>query len=285
MPLASELVQSCTSVFTLPALHSHAQDVVDNPNSSMEELANILKLDPAISARLLRIANSPSYGEAKQVDAIPRAVNLIGVQSVRDLVAATTIGQTFPGMPSQFMDATRFWRKSLFCALVAEGVATSCGVENSDRCFVEGLLRDIGHFVLYQTVPQRAQSALIEAGYLEASLAEVEQSNIGCDFAEVGAELIRSWEMPVRLEQAIRCQLSPKDAGEFAFHASIVHLAGVVADNEELEPSRRPALLPFSPHAITATGFALTNLPTLLTDVRAQLRDTLARVCPQAMAA
>lgn len=285
MPLASELVQSCTSVFTLPALHSHAQDVVDNPNSSMEELANILKLDPAISARLLRIANSPSYGEAKQVDAIPRAVNLIGVQSVRDLVAATTIGQTFPGMPSQFMDATRFWRKSLFCALVAEGVATSCGVENSDRCFVEGLLRDIGHFVLYQTVPQRAQSSLIEAGYLEASLAEVEQSNIGCDFAEVGAELIRSWEMPVRLEQAIRCQLSPKDAGEFAFHASIVHLAGVVADNEELEPSRRPALLPFSPHAITATGFALTNLPTLLTDVRAQLRDTLARVCPQAMAA
>lgn len=285
MPLASELVQSCTSVFTLPALHSHAQDVVDNPNSSMEELANILKLDPAISARLLRIANSPSYGEAKQVDAIPRAVNLIGVQSVRDLVAATTIGQTFPGMPSQFMDATRFWRKSLFCALVAEGVATSCGVENSDRCFVEGLLRDIGHFVLYQTVPQRAQSSLIEAGYLEASLAEVEQSNIGCDFAEVGAELIRSWEMPVRLEQAIRCQLSPKDAGEFAFHASIVHLAGVVADNEELEPSRRPALLPFSPHAITATGFVLTNLPTLLTDARAQLRDTLARVCPQAMAA
>lgn len=62
MPLASELVQSCTSVFTLPALYSHVRDVVDDPNSSMEELANILKLDPAISARLLRIANSPSYG-------------------------------------------------------------------------------------------------------------------------------------------------------------------------------------------------------------------------------
>jgi hypothetical protein len=65
----------------------------------------------------------------------------------------------------------------------------------------------------------------------------------------------------------------------------IVHLAGVVADHEELEPSRRPALLPFSPYAITATGFVLTNLPALLTDVRAQLRDTLALVCPQAMAA
>ena len=285
MPLASELVRSCTSLFTLPALHSHVRDVVDDPNSSMEKLADILKLDPAISARLLRIANSSFYGGSKQVDTISRAVNLIGVQAVRDLVTATTIGRTFSGMPPQFMDAARFWRKSLFCALVAERMAISCGVDNSERCFVEGLLRDIGHFVLYQTVPQRAQSALIEAGYLEASLAEVEQSNIGCDFAEVGAELVRSWEMPLHIEQAIRCQLSPKDAGEFALHASIVHLAGVVADHEELESSRRPAVLPFSPHAITATGFALANLPTLLTDVRAQLRDTLALVCTQAVAA
>jgi HD-like signal output (HDOD) protein len=285
MPLASELVQSCASVFTLSELYSHVRDVVDDPNSSMEERANILKLDPAISARLLRIANSPAYGATKQVDTISRAVNLIGVEAVKNLVAATTIGQTFSGMLPQFMDAARFWRKSLFCALVAQRMATSCGVDNSECCFVEGLLRDIGHFVLYQTVPQRAQSALIEAGYLEASLAEVEQSNIGCDFAEVGAELIRSWEMPLYIEQAIRCQLSPKDAGEFALHASIVHLAGVVADHEELEPSRRPALLPFSLHAITATGFILTNLPALLTDVRAQLRDTLALVCPQAMAA
>jgi HD-like signal output (HDOD) protein len=285
MPLASELVQSCTSVFTLSELYSHVRDVVDDPNSSMEERANILKLDPALAARLLRTANSPQYGSPKQIDTISCAVNLIGVQAVRDLVAATTIGQTFSGMLPQFMDAARFWRKSLFCALVAQRMAPSCGIADSERCFVEGLLRDIGHFVLYQTVPQRAQSALIEAGYLEASLAEVEQSNIGCDFAEVGAELIRSWEMPLYIEQAIRCQLSPKDAGEFSLHASLIHLAGVVADHEELEPSRRPALLPFSPYAITATGFVLTNLPALLTDVRAQLSDTLALVCPQAMAA
>lgn len=285
MPLASELVQSCTSLFTLPALHAHVRDVVDDPNSSMEELVKILKLDPAISARLLRIANSPSHGGSKQVDTISRAVTLIGVEAVRDLVAATTIGQTFSGMPSQFMDAVRFWRKSLFCALVAERMATACGIDNSEPCFVEGLLRDIGHFVLYQTVPQRAQSALIEAGYLEASLAEVEQSNIGCDFAEVGAELVRFWGMPAHIEQAIRCQLSPKDAGEFALHASIVHLAGVVADYEELELSRRPPVLPFSLHAITTTGFLLTTLPALLADLRTQLRNTLAIVCPQAMAA
>ena len=285
MPSASELVRSCTSVFTLPELYFRVRDVVDDVDSTMEDLAHVLKLDPLISARLLRIGNSPPYGFPKQIDTIMHAVNLIGAQAVKDLVSATTVGRTFSGMPAQFMDGLKFWRKSIFCALLAEKIAKSCGIGDSERFFVEGLLRDIGHFVLYQTVPQRAQSALIEAGYLEASLAEVEQSNIGCDFAEVGAELIWSWGMPVHIEQAVRCQLSPKDAGEFSLHASIVHLAGVVVDNEELEPNKRRQVLPFHSFAISTTKFASDNLPALVTEVHAQVQRTLALIYSHAKAA
>jgi HD-like signal output (HDOD) protein len=285
MPSAQELVQSCTTVFTLPEIYFRVRDVVDDPDSTMEDLADVLKLDPAISARLLRIVNSPLYGFPKQIDTISRAVNIVGMQAINDLVTATTVGRTFSGMPIQLMDASMFWRKSVLCALLAEKIAKSCGIEGSERFFIEGLLRDIGHLVLYQTIPQRAQSALIEAGYLGTSLTEVEQSNIGCDFAEVGAELIRSWGMPMQIEQAVRRQLSPNDAGEFILHASIVHLAGIVADYEELEPSRRPAEVPFNPHAITATGFVPANLPRLLGDARAELQDTLALIHPHALAA
>lgn len=285
MPSARELVLSCTSIFTLPEIYFRVRDVVDDPESTMDDLADVLKLDPAISARLLHIVNSPLYGFPRQIDTVTRAVNLLGIQVINDLVTATTVGRTFSGMPIQLMDVPKFWCKSVLCALLAGKIAKSCGIDDSERFFIEGLLRDIGHFVLYQTVPQRAQSALIEAGYLGTSLAEVEQSNIGCDFAEVGAELIRSWGMPMQIEQAVRCQLSPNDAGEFILHASIVHLAGVVADYEELEPSRRPATLPFSPHAVTATRFVSANLPALLTDAQAQLQDTLALINPRAMAA
>lgn len=285
MPLASELVQSCTSVFTLPEIYSRVRDVVDDSNSAMEGLANAFKLDPALSVRLLRIANSPQYGAPKQIDTITHGIKLIGLQAVKDLVAETTVGRTFSGMPVHLMDALKFWRKSVFCALLAEKIAKSCGIDDSERFCVEGLLRDIGHFVLYQTVPQRAQSALIEAGYLEASLAEVEQSNIGCDFAEVGAELIWSWNMPVHIEQAVRCQLSPKDAGEFAIDASIVHLAGVVADNEEQEPNRRREVFPFHLSAVAATQFKPANLPALVEEVRAQLQRTLSLIASQALAA
>ncbi len=285
MPSAHELVESCTTVFTLPEIYFRVREVVDDPDSTMDDLANALKLDPAISARLLGIVNSPLYGFPKQIDTITHAVNLLGTQAVSDLVTSTTIGRTFAGMPVQLMDVSKFWRKSVFCALLAGKIAKSCGIEDAERFFIEGLLRDIGHFVLYQTVPQRAQSALIEADYLDSSLAEVEQSNIGCDFTEVGAELIRSWGMPVQIEQAVRYQLSPNEAGEFTIHASMVHLAGVVVDHEELEPNRRREVLPFDPFAVSTTQFLTASLPVLLTETHAHLQDMLALIHPPAMAA
>jgi len=285
MASAQELVQSCSNIFTLPEIYFRVRDVVDDPESTMDDLANALKIDPAISARLLRIVNSPLYGFPKQIDTITRAVNLIGMQAVSDLVTATTIGRTFTGMTTEVMDLSAYWRKSVLSALMAGKIAKACSIEDSERFFIEGLLRDIGHLVLYQTIPQRAQSALIEAGNLSTPLAEVEQSSIGCDYAEVGAELIRSWGMPTQIEQAVRYQLSPDEAGEYRLHASIVHLAGVIADHSELPQTQATQALPFHPYALQTTQFKDSTWPALLKDAEAQLEETLALFSPMAMAA
>lgn len=285
MASAQELVQSCSNVFTLPEIYVRVRDVVDDSNSTMDDLANVLKMDPAISARVLKIVNSPLYGFPKQVDTVTRAVNLLGMQAVRDLVTATAIGRRFSGMTTEIMDLSAYWRKSVLCALMAGKIAKACGIRDSERFFIEGLLRDIGHLVLYQTIPQRAQAALIEAGNLGSSLADVEQSSFGCDYTEVGAELIHVWGMPPQIEQAIRYQLSPKEAGEHILHASIVHLAGVVADESELPPSHVAPESPFDPHAMQLTGFNVDEKPVLLNEAQDQLQETVKLFSPVAMAA
>lgn len=285
MASAQELVASCSNVFTLPEIYFRVRDVVDDPESTTEHLAHVLKMDPAISARMLKIVNSPLYGFPKQVDTVTRAVNLLGMQAVRDLVTATTVGRSFSGMTVQIMDLSAYWRKSVLCALMAGKIAKACGIEDSERFFIEGLLRDIGHLVLYQTIPERAQSALIEAGNLGEPLAAVEQSNFGCDFTEVGAELVRSWGMPVQIEQAIRHQLCPEEAGDFSLHASMVHLAGVVADHSELSPARAPKDLPFHATALQTTRFNADDRPMLLQEALEQLQDTVKLFSPAAMAA
>ena len=137
----------------------------------------------------------------------------------------------------------------------------------------------------YQTIPERAQSALIEAGNLGSPLAEVEQSNFGCDFTEVGAELIHSWGMPPQIEQAIRHQLCPVEAGDYALHASIVHLAGVVADHNELHPAVAPQELSFHEAALQSTRFNVRERPALLSEAQEQLQETVKLFTPVAMAA
>jgi HD-like signal output (HDOD) protein len=113
----------------------------------------------------------------------------------------------------------------------------------------------------------------------------VEQSNIGCDFAEVGAELVRFWGMPSPIEQAIRHQLHPDEAIEYQMHASIVHLAGVAADAAQLETNRTVDPPPFDPFALSCTRFNLDEHQSLLTEAQQELQDTLAFISPLATAA
>jgi HD-like signal output (HDOD) protein len=75
--------------------------------------------------------------------------------AINDLVTATTVGNTFSGMPIQLMDVSIFWKKSPLCALLAGMIAKSCNLDDSEGFFIVGLLRDIGHLALYQTIPQR----------------------------------------------------------------------------------------------------------------------------------
>ena len=103
----------------MPEIYFRVRDVVYSFDSTMDDLADALKMDPAISARVLKIVNSPLYGFPKQVDTVTRAVNLLGMQAVRDLVTATTIGRRFSGMTVQIMDLSSYWRKSVLCALMA----------------------------------------------------------------------------------------------------------------------------------------------------------------------
>jgi len=285
MALAEELVQSCSSVFTLPEVHTHLRDIVDDPASTMDDLTNALKLDPAISARLLKIVNSPLYGLPQQVDSISRAVHLMGMSSISDVLTNTTIGRTFTGMTAELVNLAAFWRKSVLCGILGGNLATMSGLDDGERGFVNGLMRDIGHLVLYQTTPKLAQSALVESSYLGSSLAEVEQASIGCDFAEVGAELLRFWNMPAPIEQAIRHQLNPKAAGEFSLNACIVHLAGNIADHADLDPRQSDQWAPCDPFALSHARFNPDDRPALLKEAQDQLRKTLSYIYPMALVA
>lgn len=284
MASAQELVQSCSNVFTLPEIYFRVRDVVDNPDSTMDDLARVLRMDPGISARLLKIVNSPLYGFPKQVDTVTRAVNLLGMQAVRDLVTATTVGRSFSGMTVQIMDLSAYWRKSVLCALMAGKIAKACGIEDSERFFIEGLLRDIGHLVLYQTIPERAQSALIEAGNLGNRWRKSSRRTSGVILRKSAPNWSISGACRFRSSRRFAINWPRKEPATMPFTHRWCILQGGGRPRGDAS-SQAPQDVSFQHVALQTTNFKAEERPLLLKEATEQLQETVQLFSPVAKAA
>ncbi|MBX3235787.1 MAG: HDOD domain-containing protein [Nitrospiraceae bacterium] len=284
MPSAQELVESCDCLVSLPEIYLRVREVVDNPDSSMNDLAKVLALDPAITARILQVVNSPLYGLPKKIGTLSQAVGLLGMQPIQDIVFATSVAKAFPRIEASVMDVTAYWRKSVRCGLLATSLGKLARLEDPEGLFVIGLLRDVGHLVMYQTVPARAQSALVEAGHLSQSIAEVEQSNIGCDYTEVGGELLKKWGMPASIESAIRHQLTPSEAGEHEGIAGVIGVSGALSDYLENLPADKEVDQDVIQATVAPIRLTLGQASGAIEAVHSQLRDVLNLIYPKAMA-
>ncbi len=234
MRTAQDLVSGIDNLATLPAVYLQVREIVDDPDSAVADLAKVVSADPGLTARLLHVVNSVYFGLMSRVETVSHAVSLLGMQQVHDIVLATSISAVFRGMRAASMDMARFWSNSVLRGLIARTAAESSGARDVERLFVEGLLADIGHLVLYQAVPREAERALVRAKVEGRPLHEIERELIGCHYADVGAALVAKWTLPERFSFAIAHQIAPARAGEpYGFEAAMLHIARVLVEGLE----------------------------------------------------
>ena len=220
-----ETVIATSRLISLPKAFLQLKKVLDQPDFSMAEVALPISQDPALTTRLLRLINSSFYGFSGEIDTVFRAVTMIGSQQVYDLALATSITQTFDHMDSKVMDMCKFWRHSVFCGLAAKNLAKACNVPDSEQLFVAGLLHDIGHLIMYQSVPEKSYQAIIQAQETGQPLHIIEREIIGLDYARVGGALMHQWQLPESLRETTEFHLEPERANLFSLETCLVHIA------------------------------------------------------------
>ncbi|MCP5417971.1 MAG: HDOD domain-containing protein [Chromatiaceae bacterium] len=228
-----EQVTAGAKLLSLPDIYIRLRAVLDDPDFSMADVARVVGQDPGMTTRLLRLVNSSYFGLAAKIETVNRAINLLGTQQVHDLVLATSVTDTFAGMSSDVMDMYRYWRRSVHCGVLSRSLAAKCNVLDSERLFVAGLLRDIGHLVMYQTVPALSLKAMELAAKTGRPLFKVEQEVIGLDYARVGGTLMRQWNLPKSLTQATEFHVEPARASDNALETAIVHLAALMVESRD----------------------------------------------------
>jgi len=228
-----ELVSQVSALASLPSVYVRIREIVEAPDSSMASIAGAISSDPALCARLLKQVNSAAYRHDGLVDSIGRAISMLGLERVHDLVLAMSLCTVFEDMRPRYMDMQRFWRGSVMRGLAARNIGEVQQRNDTERLFVCGLMSDLGHLVMYQTVPNLAEAALLTSRENNEPRQQVERRIVGCDHAEVGAALLGHWRLPACFTDPIAAQHHPQMGGEYSQAAAIVQLADYLAEAEQ----------------------------------------------------
>ena len=224
-----EKVLTDSQFISLPEVYIKLQQLIYSEDYSLADIVEIIGFDPAITARLLRMVNSSFFGLASQVDTVTHAINYLGAKQVHDLVLATSMADTFSDMNTPSFNMQQFWRESIYCAIVAQDLAALCDEKNSERLFIIGLLHNIGHLMMRQSIPELILEAEQLTQQQQIPMHESEERLIGFNFAQMGAELLHKWNLPENLTTSIKYQLDPSQTEEHQMDAAILHIAEFMA--------------------------------------------------------
>ncbi|MDY6979260.1 MAG: HDOD domain-containing protein [Pseudomonadota bacterium] len=236
---AVDLVRDIKQLVSLPEVSLRISRMAEQGECTAVELGQVISQDASLSARLLRIANSPVYGLSSRVDTISRAVTLLGLQQIRDLVISTTATRAFDGIPTDLVSVEDFWHHSLYCGLLAQELGEASSASRSESLFLAGLLHDIGQLVMFYKLPQHMHSALLRTLQVEDPLPmyRAEREVIGFDHAQVGEALAQLWKLPTNLRECIACHHEPGRAKLFPVQVALVHVANTIASLPYIEES------------------------------------------------
>ncbi|UFS70610.1 HDOD domain-containing protein [Geomonas sp. RF6] len=234
---AEIIVQDISTIHSLPMFYSQLSEVMDHPRSSIGDVAKVISEDQGLTARILKLANSPLFGYFSRIDTITKAVTIIGVQQVRDLALALSVMDVFTGIPEDLVNMEQFWRHSIATGLAARILATTQREANLERFFVAGILHDIGRLVMYVRIPELALELLERCRATGTLLHKAETELLSFTHADVAGALLRHWKIPPGVAEPVACHHSCRSAGQYPREASILHFADIIAHALELGSS------------------------------------------------
>ena len=201
---ALNYASQASDVFVLPDAVVRIKELIDDDSATMQDIADVVNFDPALMTQVLKIANSALYKFPNQIETVSKAVQVIGTNSIYDLVVAYGVSKAFGAIDLDVIDLDKFWEQSVCCALLAKYFADKLGVSEAERLFVAGLLHNVGELVMVRFNPDGAKKCG-EFNEQNTPLT-LQLDHIGSSYADIGATLIRMWGIPESIANPIARQ-------------------------------------------------------------------------------
>jgi len=199
---------------------------LNDEHAGITEVRNIIAKDPALTARLLRLANSAQFGLQRSISTLDDAITMVGMSKVRTLCLGSCLSSAFPALPG--LDRKEFWRGSMACAGYAQWLANTLGMDGQEA-WLCGMMLRLGELLIAQAEP----ATLLEIEklpLLPGARWEREIRLVGHSEGQISGELARRWNFPKSIVAGLQQSSDPLGYTSFSRLAGIVHLAGLLAD-------------------------------------------------------
>lgn len=194
---AIDYAQQANGSFALPDACFKVKSLIDDDSSTVADFANVISIDPAMTSRLLKIANSAIYRFPGQISTISRAISIIGTEAIYQMMLIDVAAAAFEHFANPAIDIKRFWRTSVVCALASKNLSIQAGIKDIERLFVAGLLQNFGELLVATISPDQAKQA--EQFTAKQLPWQLQQQLFGFTYTDVSAQVLKVWQLPEKI--------------------------------------------------------------------------------------
>lgn len=245
---------------SLPRAYHRIDEMLGDPRYGPADIGKVIRHEPALTARLLRMVNSAYFGLATRIDSVPLAISVLGTRALHELVLATSVASAFARIDTRLVDVADFWHHSVYCGIMARLLSKRLRIAESEQIFVAGLLHDIGELAIYHQLPEQAEKILAQLGDSSVPLYQVERDVLGFTHAAVGEALFQHWGLPAVFCEVAAHHHTPSLSQHYRDESWIVHVADALS--AKVEPGHKvaqdhegfPAFEPATPPRVELTA-------------------------------
>ena len=233
-------ILECTSLPSLGSINFALQNILSRDDSSVQQISLNVSRDPSLTARVLKLTNSPFYGLRNKAQSLDDAIFYLGVAQIQRLVMVSPIIDQFKGVPESINFSWKdFWKHSMAVATVAQELLNfgSFSGDGDQSGYLAGLVHDVGKIAIAMTLPETFMTIQKSVVTTQRELRDVERDYLGLDHSEIGALYFRAQKLPSFLTNATRYHHCPSQADEDQKLAAIVNIADLAVRSAEIGSS------------------------------------------------
>jgi putative nucleotidyltransferase with HDIG domain len=226
LPTLPELINQVDKVLPVPTVAMEVIRLLDQPESSARDVAEVLSQDQGLTANVLKLANSAYYGMPRRITLPVEAIALLGFRTVRSIVWSSVMEALYTRpLVGYKLESGTLWEHAVATAVISKFLSISLRLKDAESFYVAGLLHDVGKLILNIYLPAEFGEviSLVEQGH---TFVEAEKQVLGYDHAEIGGIICDKWQLPHTIVDAVRHHHTPLEGGD---SAKIVHIGNAMA--------------------------------------------------------